>query len=42
MNEFNKTETESQIQRTSGYQWGEEWGGGSSWGRELRGINYYV
>ena len=45
MSEYNKTETNSQIQRkTSGYQWGERKGAGQGRGsgRELRGRNYYV
>ena len=44
MNEYNKTETDSQIYReqTSGYQWGEGRMEGQDRGRGLRGTNYYV
>ena len=41
-NVFNKTETDSQIQRTSGYQWGERSGEGQDRSRGLRGTNYYA
>ena len=34
MNKYNKTETGSQIQRTSGYQWESSGGGGARWGKE--------
>ena len=42
MNKYNKTETDSWIQRTRGYQWGEEWREGQNRGRGLRGTDYYV
>ena len=43
MNDYNKIETDSQIERTtSGHQWGEERGQGQDRGTGLRGTNYYV
>ena len=40
--EHNKTETDAQIQRTSGYQWGEGSREEQDRGRGLRSTNYYV
>ena len=42
MNECNKTETDSQVQRTNGYQREEEGVEGQDVGREVRGIDYPV
>ena len=43
MNEYNKKEIDSQIQRTnSGYKQEEERVEGQDLGRGLRGTNYYV
>ena len=42
MNEYNKTETDSQIQSTIGYQQGEEKEEGPDRDRGLRGTNQQV
>ena len=42
MNVYNKTETDSQIEQTGGYQWGEGRGQWQKQGMGLRDTNYYL
>lgn len=42
MNEYNKIETDPQIEQISGYQWEEGREEGKDKARSLTGTNYYV
>ena len=41
-NEYNKTETDSQIHQTSGFQWEERRGEEQNSSRGLRGTNHHL